>query len=360
MSYIPSFLQSNGGSHIPPEVCLKIAEALLESDPKSVTAMTSLSKSFYTLLKSYERSVTKSVSDDSRFAYTNASQPSILASRAPPNTAQISTLTYKWYQEMKDRRSLIEFLITHEITAMQDSSNGWPCLDLSIGEAFKLEQEFKRRGLHLLFRLADCTTGLSETKDIRMKQAQYLDSLKVNELATLGCIVEVIGQGFFTITKAALLDQLPSSRLSSNSKSTLTLAVPPQIPWHDLQTDNWIRECMCVFEDRLQRFGPYFAWAYVTGYRDRKRRPDLWASSELQEGLDNMNAYELGYTMSPTKVKLLRFRHPTLSAPAMSFSKHWSSGSGLWHRVLLEKVRKSRQSVSRFGKSPQTTLKGQS
>jgi len=63
--------------------------------------------------------------------------------------------------------------------------------------------------------------------------------------------------------------------------------------------DNWVRECMCVFEDLVQRHGPYFAYAYVSSDSNyNKRRPDLWARSKLQEGLNNMTAFELGYTMS--------------------------------------------------------------
>lgn len=55
---------------------------------------------------------------------------------------------------------------------------------------------------------------------------------------------------------------------------------------------------MCVFEDLTQRFGPYFPYAFLEGGKDRLLRPDRWAQMMLQEGLDNMNAFELGYTMS--------------------------------------------------------------
>ena len=61
--------------------------------------------------------------------------------------------------------------------------------------------------------------------------------------------------------------------------------------------DSWIRECMCVFEDRVQRYGPFFAYAYVEGF-SMSRRPDVWTRAELQKGLDDMNDFELGYTMS--------------------------------------------------------------
>jgi hypothetical protein len=55
---------------------------------------------------------------------------------------------------------------------------------------------------------------------------------------------------------------------------------------------------MCVFEDLIQRFGPYFPYAFLEGGKDRLLRPDRWAQMMLQEGLDNMSAFELGYTMS--------------------------------------------------------------
>lgn len=65
-----------------------------------------------------------------------------------------------------------------------------------------------------------------------------------------------------------------------------------------MANDNWIRETMCVFEDLIQRFGPHFPYAFLEGGKQKQLRPDIWAKEMLQEGLDNMNAFELGYTMS--------------------------------------------------------------
>jgi hypothetical protein len=44
--------------------------------------------------------------------------------------------------------------------------------------------------------------------------------------------------------------------------------------------------------------GPYFVYVYLAGSENKRRRPDLWAKSELQRGLDEMNEYELGNIMS--------------------------------------------------------------
>jgi hypothetical protein len=54
---------------------------------------------------------------------------------------------------------------------------------------------------------------------------------------------------------------------------------------------------MCVFEDRIQRYGPYYAWSFFEGHSSHQR-PDHWTREDLQEGIDDMNAFELGYTMS--------------------------------------------------------------
>lgn len=45
------------------------------------------------------------------------------------------------------------------------------------------------------------------------------------------------------------------------------------------------------------KIGPYFAYVFLAGSRNH-HRPDLWAKSELQQGLDEMNEYELGNIMS--------------------------------------------------------------
>jgi hypothetical protein len=65
---------------------------------------------------------------------------------------------------------------------------------------------------------------------------------------------------------------------------------------------------MCVFEDFMQWFGPCFAYAYVGGWKHKTRRPDMWARYKLQNGLDNMNAFEMGYTMSYASLQSVVWR----------------------------------------------------
>lgn len=94
---------------------------------------------------------------------------------------------------------------------------------------------------------------------------------------------------------------MPSSSVSHTHTADTT-------PVEDLWNENWIRECMCVFEDLVQMYGPAFAYAYIEGSSDRLRRPDLWARKKLQTGLDNMNAYEMGYTMSYASLQSVVWR----------------------------------------------------
>ncbi|CZS90655.1 uncharacterized protein RCO7_06802 [Rhynchosporium graminicola] len=211
---------------------------------------------------------------------------------------------------MHSRRQTIEFLITHEVSEMVDTTNSanWPTLDIPKEELLKRLVMFKKEALFLLYRLADCTAGLTETPEIRFKQSEFLDSLSSDELADLGVIVEVMGHGFFTMTKNALLESGLLNNMAPLPANASHLYTPISTPIEDLRTDHWIRECMCVFEDLVQKYGPAFAYAYIEGSNDRMRRPDLWARLQMQHGLDNMNAYEMGYTMSYASLQSVVWR----------------------------------------------------
>ncbi|TVY15902.1 hypothetical protein LARI1_G004748 [Lachnellula arida] len=299
-----NLLRSPGGIDLVPEICLRIAEHAIDEEPKAAAVLLSVSKnqSFRSLLQSYETSITKALSEhDGRLIYVNSSEPLVLSSRIPPGNATVSALTYEWYLEMRTRSSQLEYLTNHEITQMDDRINGWPTLDIPKGELRQHERAFKRRAFCLLYRFADCTAGVDGTHSIRTAQAQFLECLNEVELSTLGCLVEIIGQGFFNITKKVLFAS-PLATLGSTSTriAPARSSSQPQVTslalWNDLE--NRTREKMCVFEDKVQRYGPYFAWSYVAGSKNRNRRPDLWAQSELLQGLSDMNAFELGYTMS--------------------------------------------------------------
>ncbi|TVY46098.1 hypothetical protein LSUB1_G000028 [Lachnellula subtilissima] len=309
-----NLLRSPGGIDLVPEVCLRVAEHVIDEDPKGAAVLLSVSKvddnlplqlrSFRSLLQLYETSITKELSEhDDRLIYVNSSEPLVFSSRIPPRDAIVFSLTYEWYLEMRTRSSQLEYLTDHEITHMDDDRNGWPTLDVPKGELRQRVRVFKKRAFCLLYRLADCAAGVDGTHSIRAAQAKFLERLSEMELSALGCLVEVIGQGFFNITKKALLASPPASlgsnstRIAPTSSSSQPEVTSPTL-WNDLSSDNLTRERMCVFEDRIQRYGPYFAWSYVAESKNRNRGHQLWAESELQHGLDDMNAFELGYTMS--------------------------------------------------------------
>ncbi|KAK0104480.1 hypothetical protein ONS95_004769 [Cadophora gregata] len=297
-----NLLRSNGGIVLIPEICLQVAGEVINSDPKSAGSLLRVSKDFNSLLSDYERSISKSIRDTNvdEFAHTNADQATILSSRMPPGEIVVSILSYPWVNEMHCRQQTIEFLIEHEITDMMDvtSSSGWPTLDVPKEELSKRLAIFKRRAFLLLYRLADCTIGLTGTPAIRARQSELLESLSSDDLASLGVIVEVMGHGFFTMTKNALHASGLLNNVAVPPSSASPLYTPDTTPIEDLWNDHWIRECMCVFEDLVQKYGPAFAYAYIEGSNDQLKRPDLWARLKMQHGLDNMNAYEMGYTMS--------------------------------------------------------------
>jgi hypothetical protein len=74
----------------------------------------------------------------------------------------------------------------------------------------------------LLYRLSDCAATLGNAYDIRQSQTDFLEGLTVEDLAAIGCIVEVLGQGYFSTMKNAL-------QLLEYKDSLIGLR-PPQLP----------------------------------------------------------------------------------------------------------------------------------
>lgn len=255
---------------------------------------------------------------DGEFEFGNAFQERIHASsRMTPGEYTTNRMTYSWLSEIRFREQTLDYLVEHEILEMSDPEHRWPTLDLPKNELEHRLSAFKRDGLRLLYRLSDCGAGYKAKDVIRKRQASFLEEeLSVSDLASLGAIVEVMGQGFFNITYSALqrsgllnasvspsvsyidfqLTTLQGIHFTDLSDSNLYR--PTSVPIQELNSQHWIRECMCVFEDLLQQYGPCFAYAYVDGWKQETRRPDLWARIMLQRGLDDMNAFELGHTMS--------------------------------------------------------------
>jgi hypothetical protein len=111
-------------------------------------------QSFLSLLKSYETSCTKRLShNDRRLEYSNQSQQTILSSQVPPREHPLNVFSYAWYNELRFRSTIIEFLADPEITHMDDYTNDWPTLDVPKEELRRRLGMFKRRALLLLFQL---------------------------------------------------------------------------------------------------------------------------------------------------------------------------------------------------------------
>ncbi len=64
---------------------------------------------------------------------------------------------------------------------------------------------------------------MTKTSDIRVRQSEFLEGLSSKELASLGVMVEVMGQGFFTMTKTALHESGLISNLVSNFSLLIAL-----------------------------------------------------------------------------------------------------------------------------------------
>lgn len=116
------------------------------------------------------------------------------------------------------RAQTMEFLINHQLTDMIDHhEQHWPTLDLPKQALCQRVEHFKKKGFSLLYRLADCSIRLTQTLEIRTKQAEFLESLTGSELASLGIIVEVMGQNYFTMTKDCLEAYSKDTRVCESS-----------------------------------------------------------------------------------------------------------------------------------------------
>lgn len=295
-----------------PEICLRVVELLIQSNPKAVRCLNLVSKSLSNLLASCETSLTKIISrNENNFINLNGLVPKVIASHDRLRNTVLHKHTYPWLYEMYYRKEIAQFLMNHEITEMAEKIDDWLSLDLTKEELRARLYWFRSQALLLLFGLADCVAGLNSTRDIREKQSRFLHSLSVKELACVGMMVEVMGHNFFIITKRSLLKlSLAQHTFMSTDFFQLTsslnnplfqLLLPPPFIGETrdhFTNDIWVRETMCVFEDLVQMYGPFFAWAYFEGSKDKLHRSDMWAIYKIQEGLDNMNAFELGYPMS--------------------------------------------------------------
>jgi hypothetical protein len=127
-------------------------------------------------------------------------------------------------------------------------------------------ERIKRDALRLLYQMVDSTVGLKSKHAIRATQTEFLDMLDPTELATLGCFLRALSLGYGE-----------NMKLQSEAMN-----------------DSRIRERLCVFEDKVLRYGPFFAWATIAGSQRARR----WARIMMLEGLNDMEAFERGHSMA--------------------------------------------------------------
>lgn len=144
-------------------------------------------------------------------------------------------------------------------TTSQQSNN-------NLSETGQPTDRIKKDTLLIMFQLVDHASGLKKKHSIRTRQIEFLEILSALELARLGYFVKTLGLGY-----AQHMDLLPD-----------------RIPVRS------IRERICVFEDKVLQYGPYFAWAAIAG-TERARR---WCRIIMLEGLNDMKAFERGQCLA--------------------------------------------------------------
>ncbi|KAG9248816.1 hypothetical protein BJ878DRAFT_486779 [Calycina marina] len=274
-------LRSKQGKRIPAEVCLNIVEQALKDDPKSIKGFVTISKDFNLLLKRYERSLVKNTLTPGINLHYN-----LLPSCANPEWVKnASPCSYRWLSELHMRTKHDSlYLAEHRMSLMWGST--WPLFPPRPGSTYTTPPEYaefnkhmrmlKLQGIELLYEIADCTVGLKTGR-----QVDFMHELEPLELAKLGIMVVALSQGYDDL-HGSLVEHLPG---------------PVK------------RERICVYKNKLLRYGPYFAIAAT--------KNDPWVTTVIDEGLNELGAFESS-TM-PWKV----------SAPSLQ--------SQLW-KILCQKV----------------------
>lgn len=128
-------------------------------------------------------------------------------------------------------------------------------------------ERYKRDALQILYGMADSTAALSDTNihAIRAHQRSFLESLSTTQLAVLGVFSRILGLNYFRLIK-------------SN---------------HPDKPSDAFRDREIVFEDRVLRYGPFFAWA-TTVVEERGSAIRAWSDEVMAQVLADMEAFETG------------------------------------------------------------------
>lgn len=212
------------------------------------------------MLRGYEYSITKRLAADQEIHYP------IRASVTSPDITSIRPFAFQWYAEIRSRRTTTDFLARHEISdlsrlGLRDStsrnSNTDPNKPLFAADRIKTDT------LLLLYQLVDASAGFKNKHSIRASQVGFLETSTTLELAKIGYLVKALGLGYEQHMKLQ----------------------PERMP------DYSIRERVCVFEDKVLRYGPDFAWAVVAGTAKAR----AWACDVMDEGMKDMEDFEKGH-----------------------------------------------------------------
>ena len=223
---------------------------------------------FYDLLQAYQNSIVRNISiGEGTFGrYSRIMLPSWPRCTSSPIFAR----SYRWLCEVRCRSHITELLVNHAITDMTPSQHPRTAIDLPNPNVPKSEmfiriERFKKDALRLLYGMADITATSHGIHQVRGQQCTYLESLTTAELAILGIFVRILGIGYFRLTKIN----------------------------HPKQTSDSIRDCWIVFEDRVLRYGPFFAYAStVTTHTERAIQN--WSAEVITQALKDMEAFETG------------------------------------------------------------------
>ena len=127
-------------------------------------------------------------------------------------------------------------------------------------------ERFKRDALHLLYGMSDSCVASHDIHQTRSQQRSYLESLTTTGLAVLGVFVRILGSGYFRLAQ-------------KNNRSN--------------KMNDSIRERWIVFEDRVLRYGPFFAYA-ATLIAQTERVIRNWSDEVITQALKDMEAFETG------------------------------------------------------------------
>ncbi|KAH8592503.1 hypothetical protein B0O99DRAFT_743675 [Bisporella sp. PMI_857] len=251
--------QSRGSKGLHSDIMLIVVEHALRDDPKAIKKLLSLSKDTNSLLNAYERSIVKNVIVGGNFHYQ------VLPSRRWPAREIVKPCSYHWLSELHSRPSIVKYLVQHPISNCSPPYRTHVRIgDAQFGifsDAARLQKTLmlKNAGLQLLYEIADCTAGLRAGR-----QLEFLMELDTVELAVLGTLVNILSNGYADLVQ-------PLSGVAEGRKI----------------------ERACVFEDKLLRYGPFFASAAVGGLNTTEL-DHQWVNEVIERGLIDLKDFETG------------------------------------------------------------------